>query len=472
MATSTTTTTATSSGLGSLNFGSGADLDLDKYYSQLEAAEQTKLSAYDTQVSSVQTKLTAYSTMQSSLDALKSQAAALTTANLQKSATATTSAVAYIPKATDNTYSGTYDIQVNQLATTQSNASQKVSSATDVIGSGTITLQQGTGEAVTIDVSNGSLNNVRDAINKAKDSSGNKLNISAAVLTDDTGASYLTISSTKTGKDSAFTVSASGTSGLTDVVSNMSVKRAATDAKFSVNGVDLETSSNTVTDAVPGLELTLSSVSTQPETTTLGVNTDEWAKSVTAFVTSYNNFLVTMNSLTKYSSSDDTSSGALVGDSGARSVRTQVKDLLSNKNLAALSEFGITAMSLSKASDTTPAGTLEIDTAKLTKAITNNPTNLEEVFSGTDGKSGIMGQITDKIANFEDSKTGLLTTNTNTFNKKIDNITEQKTRATTASEARLKQYKESFSKLVAYKTKMDAQLESIKAQFEALKKSS
>ncbi|WP_414499483.1 flagellar filament capping protein FliD [Zymobacter sp. IVIA_12111.31 C1] len=469
---STTSSTSTSSGLGSLNFGSGASLDLDKYYSQLEAAEQSKLATYDTQKTSVETKISAYSTIQSSLDALKSQAEALTADNFQKSATATTSAVAYLATATDNSISGTYDIQVNQLATTQSNASAKVSDKTSTLGSGTITLQQGTGDALSISVTDASLVGVRDAINSAKDSKGNKLNISAAVISNSDGSSYLTVSSTTTGSANAFTISATGDSGLTDVVSNMSVKREATNAQFSVNGVDLEASSNKVTDAVPGLELTLSSVSTSPETTTVATNTSDWETGVTNFVSSYNSFLSTMSSLTQYNSTDSSDTGALVGDSGARTIRSQIKTLLSNENLAKLKDYGITAISLDKTSSTKPAGTLQVDSTKLQQAMKSNPEGFKTTLAATDGKSGIMNQIVAKVDEIENSKTGILTTNTKTLNDKVTAITSQKERATTASEYRLKMYKQSFTKLVQFKTTMDTQIESIKAQFEALKKSS
>lgn len=470
--TSTTSSTSTSSGLGSLNFGSGASLDLDSYYSQLEAAEQSKLTTYDTQTSSIETKLSAYSTIQSSLDALKSQAESLTADNFQKSATATTSAVSYIPKATDNSVSGTYDIQVNHLATSQSNASQAVSDKTSSLGSGTLTLQQGSGEAVSISVTDASLEGVRDAINSAKDSSGNKLNVSAAIVTSQDGSAYLTVASKSTGSDNAFTLGATGDSGLTDVISNMSVKKEASNAQFSINGVDVESSSNTVTNAVPGLELTLSSVSTAPETTTVAINTDDWTTGITNFVSSYNSFLSTMSSLTQYSSSDSTDSGSLAGDSGARTIKNQIKTLLSNENLSSLKEFGITAISLSKTSSTKPAGTLEIDSSKLKAALTSNPDGFQKVLVGDDGKSGIMNQVISKVDDIENSTTGVLTTNTKTLNDKVSSIATQKERATTASEYRLKMYKQSFAKLVQFKTTMDAQLESIKSQFEALNSSS
>ena len=469
---STTSSTATSSGLGSLNFGSGASLDLDKYYSQLETAEQSKLTTYDTQKSSAETKISAYSTIKSSLDALKSQASAMTESNFQKSAVATVASnAAYTATATDNSIAGTYDIQVKNLATTQSSASLAVDNKTTKLGSGTITLNQN-GKDYSIAISSASLEGVRDAINAAKDSSGNKLGVSAAIISDESGSAYLTLNSTKTGASGEFTVSATGDTGLTDVISNMSTKKKATNAEFTINGVTVESASNTVTNAVPGLELTLASVSSSPETLTVSNNTSDWASSVSNFVSSYNSFLTTVNSLTKYDTDDSSNSGALAGDSGARTIRSQVKELLSNENLASLKDFGITAVSLDKTSTSTPAGSLQIDSTKLNKALLDNPDGFKKVLMGSDGKSGIMNQVSAKVDEIENSKTGILTTNTNSLNEKVKNIESQKTRATTASEYRLKMYKQSFTKLVKFKTSMDTQLESIKAQFEALKKSS
>lgn len=489
---STTSTTSTSTGLGSLNFGSGADLDLDKYYSKIEEAENSTLKTYDNRKAGVQTKVSAYATIKNSIDALKSQAQLLTSDNFQKSAKATTSAVAYIPKATDNSISGTYDIKVNQLATSQANASKQVADKTSTLGSGTITLKQGSGAEVSVAVNNASLEGVRNAINSAKDSSGKKLNISAAVISNSDGTSYLTVSSTVTGAANAFTIGSSGDSGLTDVVSNMSVKRNAANAKFSVNGVDLEASTNDVKDAVPGLELTLSSVSTAAETTTVDNNTDDWAAGVSNFVSSYNSFLSTMSSLTKYdtsisslsmedrlkkyddaekSNSTSKDTGALAADSGALSIRSQIKELMSNDNLAALKEFGITAIDMNKVNSSNPAGTLEIDATKLQKAMTTNPAGFKKVLAGEKGQGGIMSQVTAKVDALENSKTGVLTKNSEALTKKIDRIDEQRERAAKLVDFQLKAYKKSFTQLVKFKTSMDAQIDSLKLQFEALRKS-
>lgn len=468
---STTSSTPTTNGLGSLNFGSGASLDLDKYYSQLEKAEQSKLTTYDKQKTSVETKISGYSAIKNSLDALNNQAKALTADNFKKSAMATSSAVSYIARATDNSISGTYDVQVKQLATTQSNASEKIADKSSTLGSGTITLQQGKGSALSIPVADASLEGVRNAINSAKDSKGNKLDISAAVISNSDGSSYLTVSSTATGADNAFSISATGDSGLSDVFANMSVKREANNAKFSVNGVDLEASSNNVTEAVPGLQLTLSSVSTAPETTTVETNTNDWAAGITNFVSTYNSFLSTMSNLTRYNSKDTDNAGALVGDSGARAIRSQIKTLLSNDNLAKLKDFGITAVDLSKTSITKPAGTLEVDASKLLKALATNPDGFKEALAAPDGKSGIMNQVSAKVDELENSKTGILTTSTKSLNDKATAITSQKERATKACDYRLKMYKQSFTKLVKFRTMMDTQVDSLKSQFDALNKS-
>lgn len=466
-------------GLGSLSFGSGAAFELDQTYAQMEKAENSKLKTYDTQKESVETKLSAYSTLKGSLEALKSQAEALSPSNLQKSASATTSAVAYIPKATDSSISGTYDIQVNQLATTQSNVSAKINDKTSKLGSGSISLQQGSDAAVSVPIKNASLEGVRDAINAAKDSNGNRLNIAAVVLSDEKGGSYLSVSSTKTGARSAFTLSATGDSGLTDVISNMSVKKEAANAKFSINSVDLEANSNVVTSAVPGLELTLSSVSTKPETTTVGNNIDEWASSIANFARSYNSFLTTVSGLTKYEAPstfnkgvfDTSKSGALLGDPGSRTILNQVKHLMSGSNLAALKDFGITTIDFSKANATTPVGSLQVDFNKLTQSVANNPEGIKKVLSGNGGKNGLMSQVVAKVDELENEKSGLLTISTKSLDDKAKNITKQKERATETIESRLKAYKQSLIRLVKFRTSIDQQMKGIESQFETMRKS-
>lgn len=466
---SSTTDSAAPSGLGSLNFGSGVG-DLDNVYSQLEAAENKKLTTYDTQKNSVETKISAYSTIKNSLDSLKSQASALTESNFQKSAVATVASdAAYTATATDNSIAGTYDIQVNRLATSQSTASLKVDDKTSKLGSGTITLTQD-GKDYSVAIKDTSLEGVRNAINAARDSDGNKLGVSAAVVSDDNGGAYLTLNSTKTGKAGSFSVSATGDSGLTNVISNMSTKKTANNAEFTINGVTIESASNSVTNAVPGLELTLASVSKSPETLTVSNNTNDWANGVSNFVTSYNNFLKTTKELTRFDSEheENKDNGVLIGDSGVRTIKSQMKDVLSNQNLAALKDFGITAAPFSSFGET-PAGTLQIDSAKLNKALTDNPDGFKRVLMGADGKSGIMNQVVAKVNDFEDSKKGILTTNTDSLKGKSKHIDKQKERAAAASKYRLKAYKRDFIKLSKFQNTMDAQLKNIKSQFKALK---
>ena len=456
--------------LGSLDFGSGEELNLDSYYSKLQDVENTKLAVYDNRQNSIQTKISAYSTLQSSLDTLKSMATKLASADFQKSATATVEDnAAYIPNPTDNAAAGTYDIKINQLATNQSSASTVIADKSIKLGSGSLSIKVGNGSAVSVKVSDASLASVRDAINNAKDSSGNALGVSAAIVTDAKGT-YLTLTAKNSGEANAFSISATGDAGLTGVISSISTKVQAQDAKFTVNGVDLDTASNQVTGVIPGLDLTLAAVSTKSQKTTITSDTTTLANGVAQFVDAYNNVLKTISSLTHFDASKPADNGPLFVDTGTRQITSTIKGLIGSDAVAALAKFGVTPVDMSTVSESNPAGSLKIDSDKLAKALSTGSTDLKKLLG--DDKSGLMSQMSSAVNALEDNKVGIITTSNKTFKDQIDNLTVQKQRATEISVSRMQTYRANFIKLNQFKTNMDAQLDALKAQFAAMKKSS
>ena len=94
---------------------------------------------------------------------------------------------------------------------------------------------------------------------------------------------------------------------------------SAQDASFEVNGVTVNSASNTVSDAIPGMELNF-----KEETSSainIQVNRDDSAMvdKVQSFVDSYNEILNYYNTNTIYDA-DKGIKGALIGDSTVRNI--------------------------------------------------------------------------------------------------------------------------------------------------------
>lgn len=127
----------------------------------------------------------------------------------------------------------------------------------------------------------------------------------------------------------------------------------AQNAKLKINNVDIENSSNTISDALEDITLNLNNVTKDNQTITIAKDASKAETAIKAWVDAYNSLQDTFASLTKYTAVDagsdaqDTSNGALLGDTTLRTIQTQLKSMLSNSastsNIKSLSQIGITS---------------------------------------------------------------------------------------------------------------------------------
>lgn len=204
---------------------------------------------------------------------------------------------------------GSYSVEVNSLATAQATTSASFSGVGTVIGLGTLHIELGSINSsqtafatnpnwpksdVRLGPHDNSLEKIRDKINAAG------VGVVASVISDATG-SRLVLRSTSTGADNGFKVSASGEEGkppspdlaalgFDPMLAQQSTQQtqAAADAKAKVNGVDVQSPTNTVSDAVQGVSFKLGKVTDGPVTVSVGPDQDALKKSINEFTQSYN----------------------------------------------------------------------------------------------------------------------------------------------------------------------------------------
>ncbi len=250
---------------------------------------------------------------------------------------------------------------------------------------------QSTG-TVTIDSSNNSLQGIRDAINKAN------IGVTASVVSDGSSTPYhLVLSSSKTGANSSIKIDATGDAAITDLLSydpagtqKLSQNTAAQSTKLSVNGIDIASGNNTVSDAIQGITININKVGSSNLNVTrdtAGVKTG-----VQSFVKAFNDFNTTMQNLTAFDSTTK-KAGPLLGNSTAQLVQTQVRKQLSTSitglsgNLTNLSQIGISFQK---------DGSISLDSSKLGTAITSNYNDIIGLFAA-------IGNTTDSLVNFTSS---------------------------------------------------------------------
>jgi flagellar hook-associated protein 2 len=381
--------------------GIGSGLDIDSLVSKLVAAER---SAGQTRIDTKKGKLTeqfsamgqlmgGMSAFQSSLNSLIS-AGSFTSRKVSVSDEA-----AFTAKAGPTAAAGSYDVQVEQLAKASQLGSDAFALASTPVGTGKLTISVGT-SSFSIDVAQGgnSVANIRDAINKSSANTG----VQASLLTDVEGT-HLVLTSTKTGANRALTVAATGgDGGLQKLVydpngtKNMELLSVAKDAIVFVSGYEIHSDSNTVSNAIEGVTLTLKAPTEDDSTVLLGVDRDDAAIQDAAkkFVDAYNSLAGTMKTLSRYDAATE-AAGALLGDAMLRNIDSQVRKLISspvagvNGNYNTLASLGIT---------TQADGKLKLDTVRFNAALQANPGAVSDIFTSDNG-------VAVKLASFMGSKT-------------------------------------------------------------------
>lgn len=380
--------------------GIGSGLDVNSIVTQLVAVERQPINQLQTQASALQTKLSTFGKVQSDLSALRDAAAALTSPATWNQTSGTSSNTASVGVTTDATnLPGTYSVQVTQLAQAQSNISKTYAAATDPVGQGTLHIELGTwgaGNSFTpqpgtaaVDINVGppakSLAEVRDIINSAN------AGITATVLTDASGA-RLVFRSTVTGAVNGFRVTANDAdgnnvdaSGLSALAYDPSVgvvtmgqALAAANASALINGALVSSTTNTMSNVVDGMTLTLQSVTAAPVQITTAPDQDAIRKRIQDFVTAYNNLNGELTTDTKYDA-DTKTAGTLQGDSAAVSLRSGLRNLLRGNSGASTLYTRLADIGFNVSQD----GTIQLDSSKLDNALANVG-ELKKLFSNTD----------------------------------------------------------------------------------------
>jgi len=462
----TTTSTTSTASITSLGVGSG--LDLDSILTSLEESKEASLlTPITNQETSVNAEISAYGTLTSALTKLQTAAEALADSSLYESLSTSLSGSGVTAATTSKAEAGTYTLQVTQLAQAQSLSTDGVASKTTALGTGTLTLQVGTADAVsiTLDSSNNTLEGIRTAIN----ASG--AGVTASIVNDGSDTPYrLVLTSDSTGTESAMTVTYTGTDstdqasslfGYDGSSSNMTQTVEALDAELTLNGISITSQSNTVEDAVQGVTLNLSATGSS-QTLTISQDTDAIYDAISTFVTAYNSYVSSVDTLTAYNADSDTA-GELLGDSTTRRISTELSsDLytaIGSGTFSYLSQLGISL---------DVDGTLQIDEDTLTSAITDNIDAVSEFFIGTDGTSGFIGQMTDDLDNYLDEDNGLIVARTDSLESKLEQLEERYAEKQALIDSEMARWTDEFTQLDTLISSLNSTSDYLTTQFDAL----
>ncbi len=389
--------------------GIGSGLDIEGLVSQLVAAERNPVENRLVRNEAVLTaELSAFGSFKGAIASFQNSQSALNDLSTygQRNAVSTDDSVVTAVAGTNAT-AASYDLSVSQLAKPHSLASGSFSSLTDVVGTGTLTIRFGTTDYIppnpgpesyngfqvnpdrsaatlNIDSSNNTLEGVKNAINEAN------IGVTASIVNDGSGYRLL-MNSDRTGEENSIEIRVSDTgdgnnldaAGLSALAfnsdsNNLIQTASAQNASFTINGLAISSAENSIKGVIDDVDIELKSISGSGPTS-IAITQDKAGvkDAVSDFITGYNDFINTANNLMAYDAQTGTA-GALQGDYSARSVVGQLRGVLSSQvegfagPFSTLSEIGISTQS---------DGTLQLDSAKLDKALGDNFSDVVGIFA-------------------------------------------------------------------------------------------
>lgn len=350
-------------------------------------------------------QLTGYDTLGLAFDGFMSQISTLTDiANFQKKTVISSDSSVIDATVTGSPNNGSYQVEVQSLATSHTLASQtEFASTSSVVGEGTLTFN--VGGAVTniaIDATNNTLSGIQQAVNDAG------IGVNATVVNVGTGYKLM-FSSAQSGAGNTIDVSITGDTDGNDTdaaglsrlaTANMDETVAAQDATVVVNGLTITNSGNTIDGVIEGISLNLKS-SDIGSTKTIEIQNDtaDLSQAVQDFVDLYNALDEIFNNLgSSETDEEDETMGSLNGDSVLREVKYQIRNAMIESipgltgSVQSLADIGIKSEL---------DGTLSLDTSMLDSAIANNPEAVGKLFSAsataTDNQVTYMGSTDETL---------------------------------------------------------------------------
>ena len=298
-----------------------------------------------------------------------------------------------------------HKIEVANIATPQTLVFSGFSGEDDELGAGSLAISFGTWsggsftqnststETITITDGADTLADIRNAINDSD------MGLTASIIQVNTQSYSLMVKST-TGLDNAIQIVATETvsnTGLADLDyssydSNVELV-AATDASFSLDGIEITRDTNTVTDLLDGMTLTLNNATTTAETITSAYSSSEAYVVMQALVKEINTLSSSLRTLSQrglYGADD----GPLVGDP----IVAKLTNSLRSINTDAIYGFGDDAIYMASFGvQTQKDGSVILDEDTFTKAFEENPSDFAAI---------VMDRFTASTSGVEVSMTG------------------------------------------------------------------
>jgi flagellar hook-associated protein 2 len=420
--------------------GKTSGIDVASTVAELMQIERQPEAQMQQQQSDISQQISMLGVMSGDLQALYTAANSLrdATGGLQAK-TATSSRNDIVTASADITAAiGNHTVTVSNLATISSSYSDVVPSTTQ-LGGAEIDVAYGdpnnptSSDTILIPSDDNTLQQVASYINSSN------YGVTANVVTDTQGSRLVLVSKTS---------GAAGNLTVTSSAVNFTQGTAGVDAQLNVDGVPIDSSTNTVTSALPGVTLNLASASPgTPVTISVGADTSQATQTINSFVSAYNTVMNDINS--QFSVDANGNEGALAGNSGLRSLQNQLLSAISYSVSGTGQYVNLQSMGIEMQDD----GTLQVNSTVLNDALSNHYQDFQNFFQSLtpQGFGNFFGNQMMQLTDPTQGPIALAVTGLQQTNQSLNNdINDFEVRMTSMQQELTQQYSALNATLVEY----------------------
>jgi flagellar hook-associated protein 2 len=349
--------------------GLASGLDTNSIVDKLVAIESRPITTNSNRQAAINVQMSSIADLINKIKNLSSSAASLKTSGIAAaSVTSTPAGVSATVGA--GVIPGRYSVSVETVATAAKARSTGFATSSTTVAGGTLALTvQGAAYNIAITASS-DLGSVVNQIN----ASGAP--VSAAVVSN--GSQFFV---SLTNKDTGKPIGSGVTGGLTVVGDptglGMAVTQDAVNAKFHVDLLDIESQSNDVTSAIPGVTLTIKAQQLTASDLVIGRDSSKSGDNLQGFVDGFNAVMATLKKSLRPDPTAALANGSQMDGSMVLDLQRRMHGLLSTKVVAEGSYRTLADLGVKLQND----GTVTLDKTALSAAITKDSTAVNAIFS-------------------------------------------------------------------------------------------
>ena len=379
--------------LSKLNIGSGMN-NSEIIAALVNAEKAPALDRIEKDENDAQTKISAYGILKNDIKDFRTSIRAIRDSNAAShvGASSNTTVATFTTSGSTGIDEINSSLVVSSLASTHTLASGSYASAGTAVGAGTLTIDFGTwsttsstndtftansNSSISIDTSSTtSLTQLRDLINNATDKA------EASILYNGSGYVLVIKGLSGASNEVRVTPSVGSSSSLTNNFSytastkNLTLTTDGTDASFTVDGISMTRSSNTIQDLFKGYTLNLLTTNSSAVNISSSQNLSTIEGLLNNFIDSYNLIYGGIQAMSM-GSADGQGSGPLSGDSLARQIQRKLREF-SSKSISGYEDGPYTLSLLGV--QTQRDGTLALNPTTLKNTFEAQPKVVDAVF--------------------------------------------------------------------------------------------